>query len=152
MPPQTLEERFWARVEKTDDCWNWTGAKNSYGYGSIRESSCSDRRVPAHRVAYEQLVGPIPAGLTIDHLCRNRACVNPQHLEPATHRTNILRGVSFSAVNARKTECIHGHPFDKANTRVERNGKRRCRVCRSQQGREYRARNKDNHEKEATNE
>jgi hypothetical protein len=85
----------------------------------------------AHRVSYERYVGPIPEGAHLDHLCRNRACVNPEHLEPVSVQTNILRGVSPSAVNAAKTECLRGHPFDDENTYVCPAGKRRCRACKT---------------------
>jgi len=81
--------RFWSHVDAAGDCWVWTGSKDRAGYGRTWRSTAP---FPAHRVAYELLVGPIPAGLVIDHLCRNPACVNPDHLEPVTHRVNILRG------------------------------------------------------------
>ncbi len=83
----------------------------------------------AHRFAYELLVGPIPDGLVIDHLCRVRHCVNPAHMEPVTRWENTLRGGSFSAVAARQTHCVNGHPFDEENTHVDRRGFRRCRAC-----------------------
>lgn len=87
-----------------------------------------------HRLAYAWLVGQIPAGLTLDHLCRNTVCVNPLHLEPVTHRVNVLRGQSGVAANARKTGCPQGHPFDEINTYHYR-GQRHCRTCRAEANR-----------------
>ena len=87
--------RFWSRVVKSDDCWEWAGAHDNHGYS---KTSFEYRDMAAHRVAYELVVGPIPEGLTIDHLCRNRGCVNPAHLEPVTQRENTLRGVSPAAL------------------------------------------------------
>jgi len=86
--------RFWPLVERggPDECWPWRGFRNQYGYGRFRVHY---RRVVAHRVAYELTKGPIPAGLTIDHLCRNRLCVNPAHLEAVTLGTNIRRAIPF---------------------------------------------------------
>lgn len=128
----THDARFWAKVDRRDpdDCWVWTAATNrSGGYGRFRVGGRAGRMVSAHRFAYERLVGPIPDGLTIDHLCRVPRCVNPKHLEPVTVRENTLRGESFSARNARKTHCIHGHPFDEANTIHRKGGRRECRIC-----------------------
>jgi hypothetical protein len=90
--------------------------------------------VGAHRWSYEALVGPIPPGLEIDHLCRVRNCVNPSHLEPVTKAVNILRGESMSARHARQTHCKSGHPFDAENTRMTTDGQRRCRTCDRQYG------------------
>lgn len=133
------EERFWEKVDKDGPlfadlgpCWLWTGG-TSYGYGLFWN-------VPAHRWAYENLVGPIPPGLHIDHLCRNPPCVNPAHLEPVTVRENTLRGVGTSAQNARKTYCIHGHPFSDENTYRPPSGGRYCRTCLNAGYRAYRKR------------
>jgi hypothetical protein len=123
--PEPVSVRFWSRVDKTADCWLWTGSINSSGYGVLH----IDRRpVRAHRLAYEELVGPIPYGLALDHLCRVRNCVRPDHLEPVTLGENVLRGVSPSAVNRRKTHCPQGHPFNETNT-YRRSGRRVCREC-----------------------
>mgnify|MGYP001608583411 CR=1 FL=1 len=84
----TLDERFWAKVLVGDGCWDWQASKTPGGYGSFR---AADRTVCAHRFSYELLVGPIPEGLDLDHLCRNKGCVNPEHLEPVTRRENMLR-------------------------------------------------------------
>ena len=93
----------------------------------------------AHRVVYEILVGPIPVGLELDHLCRNRACVNPDHLEPVTTRTNLLRGYSPWACRARQTHCKRGHEFTPENTYGTGDGRRYCRTCRRAHHRESRA-------------
>ena len=84
-----VQERFWAKVRKTDGCWLWTGSHNGLGYGTIRSVG---RKMYVHRYSYELLVGPIPAGLELDHLCRVPGCVNPDHLEPVTHAENLRRG------------------------------------------------------------
>jgi hypothetical protein len=135
------EELFWAKVDKhgpvseyrpdLGPCWLWTGAGSTGrdGYGRYK---LGDHLLQAHRIAYQWLVGPIPEGLTLDHLCRRPSCVRPDHLEPVTNRENILRGTSNSARNARKTHCHRGHPFDEANTYPHPSGGRDCRTCRNQ--------------------
>src|SRR3990172_7099161 len=104
-------ERFWEKINKTETCWLWVGCTDGNGYGSFmirNKKTGRQKKWKVHRYAYTKLVGRIPRGLTLDHLCRVRACVNPSHLEPVTMRENILRGISFSAINAKKTHCIHG--------------------------------------------
>lgn len=113
-------------VTDPSGCWNWRNGKSLKGYG---RAIIKRREYSAHRVSYEAFVGPIPAGLTIDHLCRNRACVNPEHLEPVSNETNVARGVSFSARNAAKTHCDKGHAFTPENTRIRPSGWRECRAC-----------------------
>jgi len=120
-------ERFCAKVLKTEDCWLWTGAKSG-GYGLIKKNGST---ILAHRAAFGFRYGAnIPAGLTIDHLCRNRGCVNPAHLEVVTSRENILRGASIQAKNAAKTYCLRGHPFSKENTMFYRSHRGVARICR----------------------
>ncbi|MFF8534104.1 HNH endonuclease signature motif containing protein [Streptomyces sp. NPDC015532] len=126
-------DRFLDKIRDAEGgCWEWTGHVKPNGYGQVR---INRRPLHAHRVAYEALRGSIPDGLVIDHLCRNRRCVNPDHLEPVTHRTNILRGTGPAARNARRTHCIRGHRFDAANTYVAPNGARNCRTCRAERKR-----------------
>ncbi len=118
--------RFWEKVERTTSCWNWTGAKNVEGYGLAWFNSklCS-----AHRISFLLSGNTIPVGMNLDHLCRNRGCVNPEHLEPVTQRVNTLRGESFAAKRAKQTHCVNGHEFTLENTRMKNNGTRQCRAC-----------------------
>jgi len=117
-----------------DGCWPWQGPlRNGYGYIHLSR----DKKVAAHRWTYELFVGPIPEGLTLDHLCRNRSCVKPTHLEPVTNRVNILRGESLSARRARQTHCKRGHPFTAENTTTDAKGRRICRACRKERWREW---------------
>lgn len=131
LPPRLLsdvEERFWSKVEKSTSCWIWTATLTRLGYGHFR---MGEKLRSAHRVAYELLVGPIPEGMTLDHLCRKPACVNPDHLEPVTQHENILRGKAPAAINARKTHCVRGHPLSGENLYIRPNGHRRCRACKN---------------------
>lgn len=132
----TASERFWARFVKVPSgCWQWTAALDVHGYGHI---SVDGRQRGAHQAAWEILVGPIPEGFTIDHLCRNRGCVNPSHLEPVTRGENVLRGIGFAGVNVRKTHCPKGHEYTPENTYVNPNsGHRLCRVCRTEYWKTY---------------
>ncbi len=119
----------YACPEPFSGCWLWTGHLNRKGYGVLRQQS-------AHRAAYELFVGPIPAGLQIDHLCRVRCCVNYQHMEVVTLQENVKRGV-VGIFHRSKTHCPKGHPYDHANT-ILHNGERRCRECANSQKKEAR--------------
>jgi hypothetical protein len=128
-PPKPLTERFLEQVhvDPTTECWNWTGSTPA-GYGKI----CADGVwIAAHRLAYELWVGPIPAGLHIDHLCRNRGCVRVDHLEAVTPAENVRRGMSPPGIGHRMMACRRGHPFDEANTRTAQAKQRLCRVCQA---------------------
>lgn len=137
-PRQPFEDRFWTNVDVGHPlgCWLWTGTIASTGYGITTRDYA---QLMAHRAAYELLMGPIPAGLHLDHLCRNTACVNPDHLEPVRCRTNLLRGHGLSAKNARKTHCKRGHPLSGANLYIHKHG-RACRTCSALRQSVYRAR------------
>lgn len=122
-------QRFFAKVQQAaNGCWTWTAGLDN-GYGRFRSGK---RLVKAHRYSYTHLVGAVPNGLQLDHLCRNRACVRPDHLEPVTSRENILRGDAPAITRARhsgKTECLRGHPYDELNTYARPDGHRACRTC-----------------------
>jgi len=129
----TIADRFWSKVNKTDDCWMWTGDRAGQGgYGQFRAQGYGlDRiRVYAHRWAYEDACGSIPDGFEIDHLCRVRLCVNPVHLEPVTHAENHRRrrGYKTGPYNV-GTHCRHGHERTFENTRINANGARVCVQC-----------------------
>lgn len=142
------EERFWAKVNKNGpvpehrpdlgSCWEWTAALTN-GYGAFGIASTPDRPnqwrgiVRAHRFSYELLIGPIPDGLDIDHLCRNTVCVRVTHLEAVPHRINIRRGISPAAQHARKDACPEGHPYDMVESG---RGTRRCSICKNRRARE----------------
>lgn len=124
-------ERFWDKVsaDLNGGCWEWKGAVSggnaTGGYGQMRDAG---KTLYAHRLSYETLSGSIPDGLHLDHLCRNRKCVNPLHLEPVTCKENLMRGIGPTSKHAAKTHCKQGHPYSGENLRMC-NGSRRCRTC-----------------------
>lgn len=125
-----MEARFWSKVDASGDCWGWTAARTSNGYGYYKFDG---RMVRAHRHAWETLVGPIPDGLQIDHLCRYKVCVNPDHLRVVDNRANQLAGYrSPTARNARKTHCANGHLLSGSNLVIQVSPQyaRLCRACR----------------------
>lgn len=141
IPPMTEadQRRFWAKVKLPDErgCMEWTAGKSSSGYGRFR---LGDAVYQAHRISWTLENGEIPPGKVLDHLCRNKTCVAPGHLEAVDNRTNILRGESFSAENAKRTRCPAGHAYDEANTYRDPRGFRQCRACRREWIRAHRLR------------
>jgi hypothetical protein len=137
---ETAEQRFWKKVNKDGPiikpelgpCWIWTGAKSEYGHG-IFLFVMKPKKIlgMAHRFAYETFVGPVPEGKELDHLCHNPPCVNPKHLEPVTHKTNVQRGLAGIINNhfAAKTHCPRGHEYTPENTYYDKHGRRACRTC-----------------------
>ena len=145
MKKSTLE-RFMLKVAQGQKgCVFWAAAVNRDGYGQFWVNG---RSVKAHRWAYEYFKGPIPEGLQLDHLCRNRNCVNPAHLEPVTGRENVLRG-DTGKHEADKTHCPKGHEYAGANLYIDPRGKRQCRTCGAAKQQRYRARQKTNKTKQS---
>lgn len=125
---KSLKDRFdekWI-AEPNTGCWLWTASITSSGYGLIKHSG---KLLTAHRLAYEWYITTIPDGKELDHLCRTPACVNPWHLEPVTHRENVLRGISPAALCAKKTHCPAGHKYEGENLYVCKKGSRKCKAC-----------------------
>lgn len=145
----SAEERFWAKIDfdGPGGCWLWTGTLWPNGYGMFSVGGRAGRLLLAHRFSYEYLVGPIPEGLTIDHVrargCTHRNCVNPAHLEPVTQRVNVLRGTGLPAQQARQTHCKRDHEFNAENTLYRANRVRDCRICKRERDRQRYARKKE---------
>jgi hypothetical protein len=129
--PIPLEVRFWPKVNKTETCWLWTAGRTPAGYGSF--FAREPKRIEyAHRIAWQLVNGPLPSDLVIDHLCRVRHCVNPEHMELVTRGENNRRGIARERRIAQAktvTHCKRGHPFDETNTHIATTGKRICRTC-----------------------
>jgi len=125
-------DRFFEKVDASGDCWEWMANRDKDGYGKLTSLG---RYWRAHRFVWEALVGPIPEGMVIDHLCKNTSCVNPDHLEPVTAAENLHRGESIQANFARNRLCPRGHEY----RHTQRGGYRKCRECANQKRRERRA-------------
>lgn len=146
---------FWGLVDDSDGpdaCWPWQGTIDDKGYGRLglgRGAGVYSTYTRAHRFAYELLVGPIPDGLVLDHVCHDevahkcteedaclhRRCVNPAHLRPSTHKENLNRGYSAAERAAKRTHCPHGHAYSGDNLRVTPQGHRKCRACERESSR-----------------
>ena len=140
----TIHDRFWSKVNRGGPvpadrpglgrCWVWVAGKTAQGYGGFHPSKGSMEL--AHRWAYRVARGPIPDGHVIDHLCRNRACVNPDHLEPVSNEENLRRGAGYALRNGMRDECINGHRYTPENTYSDPRGGIRCRECARQRDRQ----------------
>jgi hypothetical protein len=133
MMEESQVTRFWSKVDQKGECWAWKGAKGFDGYGHFWLGMEEHRKtghflIQAHRYAFLLIRGSIPDNLTLDHLCRNRSCVNPKHLEPVTQRENVMRGEGLTAIQSKQTLCHKGHQFNDENTYIW-HGMRHCRAC-----------------------
>lgn len=129
----SIEDRFWKKVspEPNSGCWLWTACVFPAGYGKLMVEGKTES---AHRVSYRMHVGEIPDGLELDHLCRVRCCVNPDHLEPVTRSVNVKRGLMGRLgcnSESKKTHCPGGHPYSGDNLVIGTDGSRRCKACKS---------------------
>lgn len=133
---------FWRQVDKSGECWLWTGWKQREGYGRVSTGGITSSGTKlVHRIAYELEVGPVPEGLHLDHLCRTPACVKPEHLEPVTAAENARRGLH----GVLRTECRYGHALTPENTYVlKRDGSRRCKTFQREATRRYAERKRVN--------
>lgn len=134
---EQVAKKFWASVDKSANCWNWIGWLDSHGYGTLHFGYKHHR---AHRISFEIHGGTLDQSMVLDHLCRNRKCVNPDHLEQVTNVENVMRGVSGPAINATKTHCKEGHELLGSNLYVDtscKNPKRKCKTCMRAATRRY---------------
>lgn len=125
-------ERLWSKViigPKENDCWGWSDVLSKAGYAYLGIGGRKGKKFLVHRMLYEIVIRPIPEGMDLDHLCRNRFCVRPDHQEPATRRVNLMRGQTLAAKHAAATHCPQGHPYDLFNTRIAPGGGRVCKIC-----------------------
>jgi len=140
----TIKSKITSRMDVRDagyltPCWISNRSEHTSGYTKL---GIDGKTMLTHRVAYEEWRGDIPDGLVIDHLCRNRKCCNPDHLEPVTHRENLVRGETLTAREAAQTHCLRGHAFDEVNTyrSPSKPGIRECRACRADASRAMKVR------------
>lgn len=140
MVRKNTEIDFWMRVDKDapNGCWQWLGSQGQKGYAQWH---IGGKTIYVHRYSYNILVGEIPISLVIDHLCRNRSCVNPGHMELVTQQENILRGIGLAAQASRATHCPQGHSYDVGNTYIYQ-GRRYCRACGRKRTSDYEKRTK----------
>jgi len=134
--PTTLLRLSQKYTKLPSGCWQWNGAKQPTGYGQMWNG---ERPEQAHRIAYRLFVGPIPDGYEVDHLCRNRSCINPAHLRIVTHRENMRCSLTVMGENARKTHCKRGHALSGHNLIITKQGTRQCRICCNMRARRYKS-------------
>lgn len=140
-PVTTDAERFWPKVDTSGDCWTWrAGVFKSTGYGAFHFSGRG--LITAHRAAWLLAHGDVQEGLVIDHLCRNRICVRPDHLKAVTNTENLERGAGYALRNGMRDHCIHGHAYTPENTYISPAGDTRCRTCARERDRQRTRRKK----------